>query len=169
MMKLIKLINPEKVLAQEAEKYPTRETVRALVFDESDNIAFLHVTRDQYFKLPGGGMEIGEDHLSALNRECLEEIGCEIEIASEIGKVVEYRKFCNLKQTSYCYLANLKGEKGRPNFMPDEMEEGSKEVWIPKDQALNLLLDYPGITLESSQYIVPRDIAFFQSIDENKY
>lgn len=159
-MKLLQLLNPENVTEIEASKYQNRKAVRAIVFDQQNRVALLNVGRDKYFKLPGGGMEVGENRLATLKRECREEIGCNIEITGEVGKIIEFRKFCALKQTSYCYLAKLKGEKGRPEFMEDEVEEGFEEMWVSRDRALKLLCHNPGIILESRAYIVPRDIIF---------
>ena len=166
MNKLLKLLNPENSTEQKVKKFVVREAVRAVVFDPDNKIALLDVTRDHYYKLPGGGIEVGEDHLAALKRECLEEIGCQIELIGEVGMVVEYRKFCNLKQISYCYLAKLTGQKGMPHFMPDELEEGFKEQWMPIGQALQFLIDNPGMTIESREYIVPRDMIFLQASNQ---
>ncbi|MBP9819286.1 NUDIX domain-containing protein [Candidatus Woesebacteria bacterium] len=168
-MKLLKLINPEDVSDEAVKSYSTREAVRAVVFDKENNIALLYVSRDNYYKLPGGGLEQGEDYLTALRRECVEEIGCDIHVIDEIGEVTEYRQFCNLKQTSYCYLANLEGEKGVPNLMPDEIEDGFQLVWVPLKEALIRLSKNFGATLESRSYIVPRDITFLETVaDLNK-
>src|SRR5688572_4730076 len=113
-MKELLLINPESVTEEEVKEYPVREAARAIVTDEDGLIALLHVSNKNYYKLPGGGMEKGEDRIQALKRECLEEIGCHIEVTGEIGSIVEYRKIFHIKQISHCYLARLKGSKGTP-------------------------------------------------------
>lgn len=163
-MKLLKLINPEDVSDEAVKSYSIRGAVRAVVFDKENNIALLYVSRDNYYKLPGGGLEQGENYLTALRRECLEEIGCDIHVIDEIGKVVEYRKFCNLKQISYYYLANLEGKKGVPNLMPDEIEDGFQVVWVSLNEALVRLSKNLGRTLESRSYIVPRDISLLKRV-----
>lgn len=156
-MKQLAIINPEKVPQNEILTYPLREAVRAVVVDKESNIALLHVKKDHYYKLPGGGIEDDEDHESALRRECLEEIGSEIEVINEIGLIIEYRKIFTLKQVSYCYLATLKGEKGIPNFTEKEKENGFEQIWIPYEQALEVLSKNIAIDLEGKEYIVPRD------------
>ena len=98
-MKTIKLINPENVSEEEVKKYRVREAGRAVVVDENGMIALLHVTKENYYKLPGGGIEDTEDKMIALKRECKEEIGCDVEVIGEVGTIVEYRKICTLKQT----------------------------------------------------------------------
>lgn len=161
-MKLIKLINPENVSEEEVKNYRVREAGRAVVMDDDGNVALLHVTKKSYYKLPGGGVEDTEDKMIALKRECQEEIGCDIEIIGEIGAIVQYIKIFSLKQTSYCYLAKVKGEKGKPDFTDDEKENGFEQVWLPYDEALKILSDSKATNIEGSAYIVPRDTAFLQ-------
>ena len=40
--------------------------------------------------LPGGGSEPGESPESTVVRECLEEIGCEIEVGSHLGAAIQH-------------------------------------------------------------------------------
>jgi len=159
-VKLLKIINPGQITESEINSYPTREAVRALVFDQENQIALLYVSSHGYDKLPGGGLEQGEDYVTALKRECLEEIGCNVEVVGEIGQIIEYRKFCSLIQISYCYMAKVKGSKGMPNLMPDEIEDGFQVVWVSLEESMQKLVKNPGDTLESRNYIVPRDTVF---------
>ena len=75
------------------EKVPSRhrEAARAVVFDFENKVALLHVKKHAYHKLPGGGLEEGEDIKTALEREMMEEIGCQVEVQNEIGEIIEYR------------------------------------------------------------------------------
>src|SRR3989344_4255145 len=134
-MKKILLLNPEKVGEEEVKNYSVREAVRAIVQDGDGNIAPLHVTKSKYYKLPGGGIEKGEDKIEALRRECKDEIGSEIEILGEVGTIVEYRKMFNLKQISYCYLAKLKGKKGKSKFTNEEIEDAFEQVWLSYEES----------------------------------
>jgi 8-oxo-dGTP diphosphatase len=161
-MKFIKLINPENVSEEEALQYKTREAARAIVSDREGKIAMLHATVDHYYKLPGGGVEAGEDFLTALHREGKEEIGCEIEVTGEVGIIVEYRKKFTLKQTSYCYLANLVGEKGIPELTQSEIDEGFETVWITPEEALKELRESKPMQYEG-QFMLSRDIAFLEA------
>ena len=138
-MKLLKKLNPENISEEEVKEYRVREAGRAVVLDEDNKIALLHVTKETYYKLPGGGVEKGEDKIEALHRECNEEIGCNVEIINEIGSVIEYRKIYNLKQTSYCYLAKVKGQKGVPDFTDSEKEKGFEVVWLPYKETMKVV------------------------------
>lgn len=164
-MNLLATINPEKTSDQEANSYPMRKAVRAVVFDPEGKIALLHVTRDQYYKLPGGGIEQDENHEAALQRECLEEIGCRVEVLDELGMIIENRKFCNLKQISYCYFAKQVGNQNKPNFTTDEIEEGFEELWVPYKKAMALLEKNEAIGIEGRSYIVPRDTLFLKAAE----
>ena len=161
-MKLIKIINPENVSEKEVKSYRTREAGRAVVFDQDKKVALLHVTSENYYKLPGGGIEEGEDKIIALHRECQEEIGCDVEIIKEIGYIVEYRKIFTLKQTSYCYLVKVKGIKGVPEFTEEEKEKGFEQVWLTYDEAIKALNESITTSVEGREYIVPRDFAFLE-------
>jgi len=166
-MNQIKLINPENVSEEEVKDYRTREAGRAVVLDENGFIGLLHVSKENYYKLAGGGIEEGEDKIIALRRECLEELGCDIDITGEIGFIIEYRKIFSLKQTSYCYLAKVKGQKGNPDFTNDEKENGFQQVWLPYKEALDALAKSNTTNFEGSAYIVPRDTAFLE--EASKY
>jgi 8-oxo-dGTP pyrophosphatase MutT (NUDIX family) len=161
-MKQLKLINPENVSEEEVKSYKVREAARAVVVDENGKIALLHVSKEHYYKLPGGGIEDGEDKMKALARECKEEIGCDVEVMGEVGSIVEYRKIFTLKQTSYCYLAKVKGKKGMPDFTDDEKENGFEQVWLSSSDALKALRESKATSIEGSAYIVPRDTAFLE-------
>jgi len=165
-MKQLQLINPENVSEIEVKDYQTREAVRAVVFDKDERIALLHVSKENYYKLPGGGIENTENKMNALERECKEEIGCDIEVINEIGSIVEYRKIFNLKQTSFCYFAKVKGYKGMPDFTDDEKENGFEQVWLSYDEALKALTGSKATSIEGSSYIVPRDILFLKEAEK---
>lgn len=161
-MKELALIYPQNASEEEVKAYHFREAVRAVVVDDDGMIALLHVSNEDYYKLPGGGVEIDEDHPTTLQRECEEEIGCEVKVLAEIGEIEEYRKIFFLRQISYCYFAQVVGEKGEPNFTEDEIEEGFQVIWLPYAQALQALESCQGTTPESIDYITPRDLLFLQ-------
>ncbi|MCX6753514.1 MAG: NUDIX domain-containing protein [Candidatus Nomurabacteria bacterium] len=161
-MKLIQLINPENVSEEEVANYKVREASRAVVSDSEGKIALLHVNKENYYKLPGGGLEDGEDKMLALNRECLEEIGCKIEVLGEVGTTIENRKMFGLKQISYCFLAKVVGEKGKTDFTKKEIEKGFEVLWLPYNEALKVLKESMATSKEGMLYIVPRDTALLE-------
>lgn len=144
-----------------AQNLVYRPAIRAVVFDTENRIALLDVTKQGYHKLPGGGIEPGEVADVALQRECLEEIGCRVVIERPIGRTIEYRPQLNTRQESFCYIARVDGNKGANNLMPDEIDDGFQILWVNIDTAITLLLaDKP--RNYSGGYIVPRDLLFLQ-------
>lgn len=161
-MKQLKLVNSENVSEEEAKNYQFREASRAIVFDDRNKIAMIYVSNKNYYKLPGGKIEKGEDKIIALQRECREEIGCEIEVICEIGSIVEYRKVFKQNQISYCYLAKVKGEKSITSFTNREKERGCELVWFSYDESVKALNESKINSSEGSLYIIPRDLAFLE-------
>ncbi len=161
-MKKLKIINPERVRDNEAKKYRNRRASRAIVVDRKGRIALLDVSRKKYFKLPGGKIEKGEDRLSALKRECKEEIGCDIEVIDEIGFITEYRKIFKQKQTSYCYLAKVKGRKTTTSFTKKENERSYRVKWLTYNNAMKVMEKSKKVSKEGGLYIIPRDMAFLK-------
>ncbi len=164
-MKTLLTLNPEQVTPQQGESYPLREAARAVVFDEQENIALLHVSAEGYYKLPGGGREEKESFEQALDRECCEEIGCHVEITKTLGQIIEYRKFCQLKQVSVCFLARATSSVGVPDFTDEEKAAGFELHWIPLKEARERIQSSQPNTLEGKEYIVPRDTAILHMID----
>jgi 8-oxo-dGTP pyrophosphatase MutT (NUDIX family) len=162
-MKQLAVLNPENSTPEEIQKFRVRESARAVILDENNLVALLYVSKNKYYKLPGGGLEGVEDRIEALRRECLEEAGCEVEVIGEVGSILEYRKVYNLKQTSYCYFAKVAGPKGNPNFTELELSEGFELTWMTYPEALTALGQSRATTVEGKSYIIPRDLIFLQT------
>lgn len=153
----------EGVIDADPTHYNLRTAARAIVLDDANQVALLKVVRDNYYKLPGGGIEEGEDRKEALRRELLEEIGCEAEIIGEVGEVIQHLDQKKLKQISYCYLAKQIGKKNEPDFTDEELEKGFEIYWAKDiDEAIELLRssktdDYSGTS------IVKRDLVLLRA------
>lgn len=139
-MKTLRIINPANITEEEAKKLEPRLAARGVVFDSNNNVAVLPVSKHDYYKLPGGGIEDGEDKITAFRRECLEEVGFDVEVISELGIIIEYRTEFNRIQTSYCYVGKVIGEKKETAFTEHEMSQGFKQpVWVPFEEAFKLV------------------------------
>ena len=139
-----------------------RRAARALVFDGDKKVALLDATAKGYHKLPGGGIEEGESVESALRREVLEEIGCEIENIRELGIIEGYRNDLQLHQISYCFIADLSGKKGAPHLEKSEIEDGFETVWMTLDEAIAQLESETNIRHYEGRFIRLRDLTFLQ-------
>jgi 8-oxo-dGTP diphosphatase len=140
-----------------------REAARAIVVDEKGRIALLKVGKNNYHKLPGGGLEVGEDKQEALQRELMEEIGCKAEIVAEVGQTVEFRDIRELKQTSYCYIAKIVGKQQSSTFTENELCQDFEMKWANDiDTAIALLRDDKPINYEG-KFIQKRDLKLLEA------
>ena len=166
-MKLLKTIKhqdiaPEEILG-EIKEYIIRKAARAVVFDAEGKIALLNVKNKNYHKLPGGGVEDGEDLKIALEREMLEEIGSKVLVTGEVGKIMEYRDLWELEQESFCYLAKMDGEKGQPDFTEEEKEKGFALIWVSVEEAIEKIKSDKPVDYEG-KFIQVRDLCFLESV-----
>ena len=166
-MKEIKVINLENSTVEEYEKYKIRETVRIILLDNDNKIATVNISKEGFHQLIGGGIEEGENNKSALERESLEEAGVDIEIVSELGKVVEIKKEKKQVQNSYCYVGKVVGEKGSPNFNEEEIKQrGFKTEWLELDELIKIFKK-EGYSCILGQYAYERDLAILEEYKKN--
>jgi 8-oxo-dGTP pyrophosphatase MutT (NUDIX family) len=125
------------------------------------------VAKHSYHKLPGGGIDPGEDRMAALDREIEEELGCHIEVTGEVGEIIEYIDTYEMVQTSFCYLARQVTAQDNPNFTDDEKERGFAVVWVKNIAEAIQLLESNCPTDYSGDRIKPRDIAFLKAAKES--
>jgi len=164
-MQLLKTIEFEKIAPEELAGYPVQRTVRAVVFDDEGKIALLFASKKNYHTLPGGGIKEGENVEEALRRECREEIGCEIKITGEVGRIIEHRIKQKKKKESLCYLTEVIGSKGEPSFTEREKELEFLILWVSMDEAIKILEeekpeDYQG------KFILDRELSFLREVQK---
>lgn len=160
-MELLKEIRDGE-LPQDESSLKTREASRIVLFDENGMVPMLFVSRYSYHKLPGGGIDEGEDRKGALVREVLEETGSRIEIKGEIGKVIEFRSEWSLKQISYCYIGRVVS-KGEPDFTEKELRQGFELVWMTLDEAISRMENDKPACYEGN-FIRKRDLVFLKRV-----
>ncbi len=161
-MKILSIFNPDNILDIENLPASHRISTRAIVLDEQDNIALLHAKNLNYYALPGGGVDEGETMDQAVVRECKEEVGCLVEIIRPLGKVLEVKNDPLRVSEVFGYLVRLVGEKGVPELMPDEIEEGFVVKWLPVTQAKEILADELLRAEEKYKQIPSRGLAFLK-------
>ena len=75
----------------ESITFTERLAVRLILLNDEGKIALIHAKKDDYYKLPGGGIEADEDHLVAAAREAQEETGCIVEVDKACLATTEVR------------------------------------------------------------------------------
>lgn len=139
--------------------YKIRKAARTVLFDSWGKVAILYVSKDHYHKLPGGGIELGENIDETLRREVKEEVGAEIETLGEVGTILEFRDDFKQLQISYCYYSKVIGEIKKPSYTEEEIQCGFILKWMNIDEAISTLeKDEPDNYI--GKFIKERDKAF---------
>lgn len=132
-----------KEFNKDCSQITRRQAVRAIIIKDS-KILMVQSNKGDY-KLPGGGMEKGEDHKMTLLREVEEETGYMVEQVNEKIGVITQRNVDNysddknamFEMISYYYLCKLSGKKTSQRLDSYEAELGFSPVWINIDEAIN--------------------------------
>ena len=115
-----------------------RVSAKAIIV-EGDQLLAIHL-RDKegdFYYLPGGGQEYGETVAEALDRECLEEIGCGV-THDEIMFIRDYfgweYEFSDIEghihQVELMFRCKIRdGQRPSHTTVPDDMQIGY--AWIP--------------------------------------
>ena len=114
---------------KKSEYTKMRSAARAILLDEKNRVGLMNATLAGYYKLAGGGIDVGETVENALRREVREEAGYEIDIIGEVGEIIEWRKKFMMHQTSYCFLARTKKFIDTA-LEADEMDDGFELEWF---------------------------------------
>lgn len=147
------------------EGWNVRQAVRAILFNDKNQIALMHIGAYNVYKLPGGGFEEGEDLNMAFDREMMEETGCETEKTSNLGIFIEKRDEWKMIHVLYCYLAKVLTVQDIQLDSAEQSEDFSLH-WIDSiDEAIDL------VALNSSgryddKYIRSRDLSILKFAKE---
>lgn len=165
-------IFPEKEDDKEKINFEDRITGKAIVFDDDNNVALVGTKVNSFYLLPGGGIDPNESIKLGIVRECLEEIGCNVELQKAIGIIDDYRNRDKKHCINYCYVAKLVGEKGKLTLTEDEEKNGLHVIWISLDEAVKILEKEVGqlkrgeVTFYNTGFNILRDHLFLKEAKE---
>lgn len=113
--------------------YKTRYGVYAVIPDDKNEKIILVQAPNGAWFLPGGEIEEGENHLSALERELLEELGFTAQIGTYYGQADEYfyssHRDTHYYNPAYIYEVISYAEAGQP------LEDFNHLAWFPISEA----------------------------------
>lgn len=158
-MKLICELNDMIILGKEglSTQLP-RLTARAIVENKDGLYAVMYSDKLKLHSLPGGGIEDGEDALTALRREVLEETGCACDRIKELGMVRENRACQDYTQESYYYVVYTAHDGKAPELTEAEKASNTVVQWHSFDDMFKLINDVQHDTVQR-MYLQARDVA----------
>lgn len=112
-----------------------REAVRGVAVKDENLIFMVHTAKGDY-KFPGGGIEDGENHVTALTREFIEETGWSISnIIQPMGLIIEqkrdvYEPDAYFVMKSYYYRCCIIGNRQEQKLDAYEKEMAFKAEYV---------------------------------------
>ncbi len=114
-----------------------RYTGKVVLFNLEGKIALVGNNANNFFLLPGGGLEDDESILDGIRRECREETGCEIEIQDALGVTEDFRSRDGKHCISFCYSAKVISY-GVQMLTEGETKIGMYVKWLTLPEVLEL-------------------------------
>ena len=165
-MKLICELNDRIILglAGRSDKAP-RVTARAIVRNQNGLYAVMYADKFKLHSLPGGGVEAGEDVLTALRREVYEETGCVCDEIKELGIVAENRASLDYTQINYYYAVTTTSQPGENHLTEAELASCTVAQWHTFDEMVRLINEQEFDRVQG-KYLKARDVAALREYAE---
>lgn len=148
--------------------FEQRVTVKAVVQNLEGKYGLVTNTVHGLYLLPGGGAE-SVNLKDEIKRECVEEIGFEVEVLREIGRVHEYRNRDAKEYITTCYMVRATQEVFADARTEDEKNNGLHVEWFNCDEVAQVLLKQVEdvrrgeVKYYNTAFNILRDALFFQT------
>lgn len=158
-MRVICELNDKIILGQDglSDKVP-RLTARAIVRNQDGLYAVMYSDKFKLHSLPGGGVEDGEDVLTALRREIYEETGCVCDEIKELGIVVENRASLDYTQINYYFVVMITHTPGENHLTGSEQASRTVVQWHTFEEMVQLINEQEFERVQG-KYLKARDVA----------
>lgn len=158
-MKLLCELNDKVILGQDGlSTKPPRLTARAIVKNQNSCYAVMYSEKFKLYSLPGGGIEDGEDVLTALRREIYEETGCICDEVKELGIVAENRASLDYTQINYYFVVTTTHTPGENHLTDAEQASRTVVQWHTFDEMVRLINEQDFERVQG-KYLKARDVA----------
>ncbi len=160
-------IFPQKDITPVTE-WKERKTVKIVLKNDQDKLAFVTNPIHGFYLLPGGGVEKGEDIFLAADRECWEEVGYSILNPEILGNIEEWRARDGVRYDTVCVTATA-GVKIEDDLRTeDEKKNGLVVRWLSPAEASSILkrqvskLRNEGVSFYNTAFNIVRDHIFLE-------
>ena len=137
---------------------PPRLTARAIVKSQDGLYAVMYAQKFNLYSLPGGGIEKGEDALTALVREVYEETGCTCDHIEELGIVTENRASLDYTQINHYFVVTTAKIPLQNHLTEAEKASRTEVQWHTLDEAVRLIVEQQFERVQG-KYLRARDVA----------
>jgi len=150
-------------------KIGRRPSARGIIFRDN-KLAVIISKTSGYCKIPGGGVEKGEDNITAMIREVREEAGLIVipETVKEFGYVHRVQKGKRediFIQDNFYYTCQVEDTILEQKLSPSEKEEQFYPCFIPVDEAIKINKDH--LQKDPSCVMTQRELKVMEIIKEN--
>ena len=158
-MKQICELNDKIILGRDGlSSMAPRLTARAIVKNQDGLYAVMYADKFKLHSLPGGGVEDGEDVLTALRREVYEETGCVCDEIQELGIVAENRARLDYTQINYYFVVTTTHTPGENHLTEEEQDSRTIVKWETFDEMVRLINEQEFDRVQG-KYLKARDVA----------
>lgn len=113
----------------------SRYGARGIALNDKNMAAMILMGANGLYKLPGGGIELGERESDAFVREVLEETGYNCKIIAELGTVEEHKNKSGFSHFSYAFIGRIEGECQKSALSSEKLLDFSTSFMSLQDAA----------------------------------
>lgn len=145
-----------------------RPSARAIIIRKNE-ISMIYSKKRGYYKIPGGGIEQGEDNVTAMIREVKEEVGLIVipETVREFGYVHRIQKGKHepiFIQDNFYYICDVETRQTETEYSDNEKIEEFIPVWVNITEAINANEEY--VKINSNDSMIERELRVLKLIQE---